>query len=335
MDLRRHRRRLAAVEVRDQAPREAHLQPVELRARPLLPDPRQGARLPARVLVGADVAVDGARARDHRRRRAGDPPAGPPDRDRDRLLGHVCRRDRRDLARRARDDRLVPSRADHGRLLLVGADHLARGPGVHVLHDHRPEDDPERHGRAARLRGRHRAAVGAADVTADDRVRHEGRAARLAHPRLRGAAAARMGRSRRPGLGLVRAHRLPGPGEGGGSRRRRRGRRRGVRGAARPRRASRATERRVDGTARRPRAAASGDDPALARCLVPARPAHGAADRRRSDRRSPHPVRRASAAQRRPRVGRRLRRGARGRAEPDQRRRRGARSSFRATASIG
>ena len=91
----------------------------------------------------------------------------------------------------------LPSRADHGRLLLVGADHLARGPGVHVLHDHRPEDDPERHGRAARLRGRHRAAVRAADVAADDRVRHQGRAARLAHPRLRGPAAARMGRSRR------------------------------------------------------------------------------------------------------------------------------------------
>ncbi len=36
-----------------------------------------------------------------------DPPPHPPDRDRDRLLGHVRRGDRRDRARRARDDRLA------------------------------------------------------------------------------------------------------------------------------------------------------------------------------------------------------------------------------------
>ena len=47
----------------------AHLQPVELRARPLLPDPRAGARRAARLLVGADGRVDGRRARRDRRRR--------------------------------------------------------------------------------------------------------------------------------------------------------------------------------------------------------------------------------------------------------------------------
>ena len=46
---------LAALEVRDQARRQAHLQPVEHRARPLLPAPRPGARRAARLLVGPDV----------------------------------------------------------------------------------------------------------------------------------------------------------------------------------------------------------------------------------------------------------------------------------------
>ena len=44
----------------------------------------------------------------------------------------------------------------HRRLLLVGARHLARDPRLPLLHDHRPEDDPERALAAARLRGRHR-----------------------------------------------------------------------------------------------------------------------------------------------------------------------------------
>ena len=200
VDLRRHGGGVTALEVPDQVPRRAHLQPVELRPRPLLPRPRQEPRVPARVLVGADVAVDGARARAHRRRRADHPPAHPPARDRGRLLGHVRRGDRRARARRARDDRVVPPRADDRLLLLAGADHLAGDPRLHVLHDHRPEDDSEAPGRAARLRDRHRAAVDAADGPADDGIRHQGRAPRRAHARLRGAAAARVGAAGRARL---------------------------------------------------------------------------------------------------------------------------------------
>ena len=90
--------------------------------------------------------------------------------------------------------------AGHRRLLLVGADHLARGPRLHVLHDHRPEDDSARHGRrGASTPSAIGLLVDAADRAADDRVRREGRAARLAHARLRGAAAARMAARRRTG----------------------------------------------------------------------------------------------------------------------------------------
>ena len=57
VDLRRHGRRVAAVEVPDPVPRAARLQPLELRPRALLPPARARAGRPARVLVGADVAV--------------------------------------------------------------------------------------------------------------------------------------------------------------------------------------------------------------------------------------------------------------------------------------
>ena len=77
--------------------RGAHLQPLQLRPRPVLRPPRPGARGSARVLVGADVGVAGARARADRRRRARDPLAAAPGRDRRRLLADVrggCRRAR-------------------------------------------------------------------------------------------------------------------------------------------------------------------------------------------------------------------------------------------------
>ena len=63
VDLRGHVGNRAALQVRDQVPRRPRLQPVELRARPLLPRARLRARRAARLLVGADVGLDGARAR--------------------------------------------------------------------------------------------------------------------------------------------------------------------------------------------------------------------------------------------------------------------------------
>ena len=65
--------------------------------------------------------------------------------------------------------------------------------------------------------------------------------------------------------------------------------------------------------AREYRRAAARDDRPFGRRLVPARQRHREDDRRRPDRRPPHPLRCAEAAQRRPRVGRRYRCGARGR----------------------
>ena len=62
VDLRGRRRRLAALEVPDPVPRPPRLQPLELRARALLPAARPGAGRPARVLVGADVASGSALA---------------------------------------------------------------------------------------------------------------------------------------------------------------------------------------------------------------------------------------------------------------------------------
>ena len=79
VDLLRHRRGVAPLEVRDRVARQPRLQPVEHRPRPLLPDPRPQPRRAARLLVGPDVVVARARAGDHRRRRPRDPlaPAAP------------------------------------------------------------------------------------------------------------------------------------------------------------------------------------------------------------------------------------------------------------------
>ena len=112
---------------------------------------------------GADVAVAGARARDHRRRRPRDPLAAAAARDRRRVLARVRGRDRRARRERPRDDRALAPRPDHGLLLLVGARHLARGPRLPLLHDHRPEDGAARAAGARSSTRSRRAARRAAD----------------------------------------------------------------------------------------------------------------------------------------------------------------------------
>ena len=91
VDLRRHGRGVDPLEARDPVPRAPRLQPLELRPRALLRAARRRPRRSARLLVGADVAVDGARARDHPRRRVRDPLAAPPARDRRRPSGSRSR----------------------------------------------------------------------------------------------------------------------------------------------------------------------------------------------------------------------------------------------------
>ena len=178
----------AALEAPDPVPGRTHLQPLELRARPLLPAARPGARRPARVLVGADVVLARARARDHRRRRLRDPAAAAPALDRDHVLGHLRGVDRGARGERSRHDGALAPRPRLGLALLAGARLLARDPRLPLLHDHRSEDDPGRQDRAPGLRRRDRAARGAADRAADDRVRLQGRRARRARDRLRRAA---------------------------------------------------------------------------------------------------------------------------------------------------
>ena len=140
---------LAALEARDQVARRARLQPVEHRARPLLP--RRSAARRAEPLdfwwgpmswwlaLALAIIVTGGFAILRRLQLL-------------RVaLGFwvgVRRRHRRARARRPRDDRALAPRPDRRRLLLVGARHLARGARLPLLHDHRPED------RAARRRGR-------------------------------------------------------------------------------------------------------------------------------------------------------------------------------------
>ena len=81
-------------------------------------------------------------------------------------------------AARARDGRALAPRADHAAPLLVGARHLARGPGLPLLHDHRPEDGTPRAARADRVRARARDARSAPDRADAHRVGEQGRAAR-------------------------------------------------------------------------------------------------------------------------------------------------------------
>ena len=78
VDLRRHVRGGAAVEVRRPGPRQPRLQPVELRPRPLLPAARRATRRPTRALVGPALPRARRGARPDRRRRVPHPPAAAP-----------------------------------------------------------------------------------------------------------------------------------------------------------------------------------------------------------------------------------------------------------------
>ena len=197
VDLRRDGCGVAALQASDPVPGRAHLQPLELRPRPLLPAPRLRVRRPARVLVGADVVLARARARDHRRRRLRDPAAAAAAAHRRHVLGHLRRQHRRARGERPRHDGALARRPGLGLVLLARSRLLARDPRLPVLHDHRPEDDPGGTRRAPGLRGLDRAAGGAADRAADDGVRLQGGRALGAGARLRGAARARAGRRSR------------------------------------------------------------------------------------------------------------------------------------------
>ena len=146
LDLRRRGRGLAALEVPDPLPRPAHLQPVELRPRALLPGARQQPDRAAPVLVGPDCRRGSCScsAIDRRRRARRSSRALNLLARRGALLGHVRGRHRRAGAERSRDERELASRAGLGRLLLAGADPLARGLHLPLVHDHRPEDGARR-----------------------------------------------------------------------------------------------------------------------------------------------------------------------------------------------
>ena len=136
--------------------------------------------------MGADVALDGARARDHPRRRPRDPLAAAPARDRDRRSGSPSRPG---IAVIAATGHEMTARWHLGPITGFEfwrvARPLARGPDLPLLHDHRPEDDAAEPDGAPRLRRRRRAAGGAPDRAAEDGVLDEGRAARRTRGRLR------------------------------------------------------------------------------------------------------------------------------------------------------
>ena len=137
----------APLQAPDRPSRPPRLQPVELRARALLPPARAGASRPARVLVGAALALARRRARADRGRRARHPLPAAAARDRRDVLGHVRRRGRGARRQRSRDDGRMASRADHGLGALAPARDLARDPRLPLLHDHRPPRRPPRAGR--------------------------------------------------------------------------------------------------------------------------------------------------------------------------------------------
>ena len=186
VDLRGHGRRLAPVEAPDPLAGPPHLQPLELRARPLLPGARREPCRATRLLVGPDVPLARVGDRTHRRRRPDHPLATPPSRHRRGLLARVCSRDRSACGKRPLDDGPMAPGTDHGFVVLVAARDLARDPDLPVFHDHRPDDDPERARRPCRVRRVRRAARDASDCPADDRVRDQGRRAGRARPGLCG-----------------------------------------------------------------------------------------------------------------------------------------------------
>ena len=225
-------RGLAALEARDRVARRARLQPVEHRARRLLPRARPDARR-RRSTSGGGRCRGGSCSRS----RSSSPAASRSSArlqllaDRARLLALVRRRDRRARARRPRDDARAGTSARSRASILVGARHLAGGARLPLLHDHRPEDGAARRARAARrTRVVARAARRDADRADDDRVRGQGRAARrrsrssARRCRCCGAFRSRVDR-RRASSGPPRGRRLRG---------RRRVLRDAARGAVRP-----------------------------------------------------------------------------------------------------
>ena len=181
---------VAPLQAPDRPSRQARLQSLELRARALLPAARAGAGRPARVLVGAALAVARRRARADRRRWPRDPLPAAAARDRRGVLAHVRRRCRGARRERPRDDRCLASRADRRLGALARARDLARDPRLPLLHDHRPPHDTVEPGGRARVRDRGRLPRGAADRALDERVLGQGRGARRAGARLRSPGAA-------------------------------------------------------------------------------------------------------------------------------------------------
>ncbi len=178
---------LAALEVRDQVARRAHLQPVEHRARRSASsilgrgraDPLDfwwgpmsgGSALALAIIVaGGFLILCAPQAAAGRARRSGLTFAAG--------IGVLA------LAGHAMTGALAP-RPDHRLPLLVGARHLAGGARLPLLHDHRPEDGAARRRAPDRLRGLARPARVAADRADDDGVREQGGAARVARDRLR------------------------------------------------------------------------------------------------------------------------------------------------------
>ena len=200
-------RRRAPLEVPDHLPRPPRLQPVELRPRSLLPPARARAGRPARLLVGADDGRARVCAGADRRGWARDPRPAAPDRDRGRLLARLRGRNRRARGKRAHDDRRLARRADRGFRVLARPRDLARDPGLPLLHDHRPADDPDEPRGAPRVRDRGRAAGDAPDRAVHDRVRGEGRRALGALHRLRRASGSRV--AERDAVRLADGARLP------------------------------------------------------------------------------------------------------------------------------
>ena len=139
---------------------------------------RQRPRRAARLLVGAARRLDDrGLCRDLDRRSADHAPPRPPRRGRG-VLGRVRRGCRAARRIRTLHGRPLGVRPRVRVRLLAGDRHLAGGPHLRVLHDHRPEDGAARAGRPHRLRVPRRDRGGGAHGAPDGRVRDEGRAAR-------------------------------------------------------------------------------------------------------------------------------------------------------------
>ena len=170
VDLRRDSRRRAAVEVRGHVSRPSHLQPVELRPRPLLHPDRPRAGGSAAVLVGPDVGVAGGGAGAHRRRRAWRSSPGCSWCRSPHGSGSTFAAGIAVLAATGHKMTAVWHLGPDRRLrALVDAGHVPRGSRLPVLHDHGSAHDPET-GLRPGLRGVGRPARDAPDRAVDERV---------------------------------------------------------------------------------------------------------------------------------------------------------------------